>query len=122
MRRTNMNFKAIKTTGITFALATAFLVAAGAADSSTASAQGRWRGLDRDHDGRIDNRRELFEERRGFNDGLDKGRADAIAHRRFSPFPYRRFVSNDYRQGFHRGYAHAYRQFTFNRGHHYGRY
>ena len=116
-----MNFKAIKTTGISFALATAFLVAAGAAGSSSASAQG-WRGLDRDRDGRIDTRRELFEERKGFNDGLAKGRADAIAHRRFSPFPYRRFVSNDYRQGFHRGYAQAYRQFANNRGHHYGRY
>jgi hypothetical protein len=115
-----MNFKAIKTTGISFALATAFLVAAGAAGSSSASAQG-WRGLDRDRDGRIDTRWELREERRGFYDGLAQGRADAIAHRRFSPFPYRRFVSNDYRQGFHRGYAQAYRQFARNRGHHYGR-
>jgi hypothetical protein len=116
-----MNFKAIKTTGISFAFATAFLVAAGAADSSSASAQG-WRGVDRDRDGRIDTRRELVQERMGFNDGLAKGRADAIAHRRFSPFPYRHFVSNDYRQGFQRGYAQAYRQFTFNRGHRYGRY
>jgi hypothetical protein len=58
----------------------------------------------------------------GFNAGLAKGRADAIAHRRFSPFPYSRFVSNDYRQGFHRGYAQAYRQFAFNRGNRYGRY
>jgi hypothetical protein len=116
-----MNFKAIKTTGFSFALATAFLVAAGAADSSSASAQG-WRGVDRDRDGRIDTRRELVQERRGFNDGLAKGRADAISHRRFSPFPYRHFVSNDYRQGFQRGYAQAYRQFAFNRGHRYGRY
>ena len=116
-----MNFKVIKTTGISFALATAFLVAAGAADSSSASAQG-WRGVDRDRDGRVDTRGELVQERRGFNDGLAKGRADAIAHRRFSPFPYRRVVSNDYRQGFQRGYAQAYRQFAFNRGHRYGRY
>jgi hypothetical protein len=116
-----MNFKAIKTTGISFALAAAFLVAAGAANSSSAFAQG-WRGLDRDRDGRIDTRRELIQERMGFNDGLAKGRADAIAHRRFSPFPYRRFVSNDYRQGFNRGYAQAYRQFANNRGHHFGRY
>jgi hypothetical protein len=116
-----MNIKAIKTTGISFALATAFLVVAGAADSSSASAQG-WRGVDRDRDGRIDTRHELIQERRGFNDGLAKGRADAIAHRRFSPFPYRHFVSNDYRQGFQRGYAQAYRQFAFNRGHRYGRY
>ena len=98
-----MNFKAIKTTGLSFAIAAAFLV-------------------DRDRDGRVDTRGELIQERRCFNDGLAKGRADAIAHRRFSPFPYRRFVSNDYRQGFHRGYAQAYRQFAFNRGHRYGRY
>ncbi len=116
-----MNIKAIKTTGISFALATAFLVAAGAANSSSASAQG-WRGGDRDRDGRIDNRWVLVQGRWGFNDGLAKGRADAISHRKFSPFPYRRVVSNDYRQGFHRGYAQAYRQFAFNRGHRYGRY
>ena len=116
-----MNFKAIKTTGITFALAMAFLVAAGAADSSSASAQG-WRRVDRDRDGRIDTRRELVQERMGFNAGLAEGRRDAIANRRYSPFPNRRFVSNDYRQGFQRGYAQAYRQFAFNRGHRYGRY
>jgi hypothetical protein len=114
-----MNIKAIKTTGLSFAFAAAFLVAAGAADSSSASAQGR-RVLDRDRDGRIDTRRELMQERMGFNAGLAKGRADAIAHRRFSPFPYGRFVSNDYRQGFNKGYAQAYRQFA--RGRHFGRY
>ena len=116
-----MNFKTIKTTGITFALAAAFLVAAGAANSSSASAQG-WRGVDRDRDGRIDTRRELIQERMGFNAGLAEGRSDALSHRRYSPFPNRRFVSNDYRQGFQRGYAQAYRQFAFNRGHRYGRY
>jgi hypothetical protein len=109
-----MNFKAIKTTGITFALAAAFLVAA------SASAQG-WRGVDRDRDGRIDTRRELIQERMGFNAGLARGRADAIAHRRYNPFAFGR-VSNDYRQGFQRGYAQAYRQFAFNRGRRYGRY
>ena len=61
-----MNFKTIKTTGISFALAAAFLVAAGAASSSSASAQG-WRWPDRDRDGRIDTRRELMQERMGFN-------------------------------------------------------
>jgi hypothetical protein len=117
-----MNMKLIKTTGLSFALATAFLVVAGTADSSTAFAQGgRWR--DRDHDGRIDNRRELFQERRGFNDGFNEGRRDAIAHRRFSPFDSIRFrfSSFDYRQGFQRGYAQAYRQFAYNRGYRYGR-
>jgi hypothetical protein len=110
----------IKTTGLSMALAAAFLVAAGAADSSIASAQGL-RPFDRDRDGRIDTRWELIQERRGFNDGLAKGRADAIAHRRFNPFPYRRVVSNDYRQGFHKGYVQAYRQFAKNRGRRFGR-
>jgi hypothetical protein len=114
-----MNIKAIKTTGLSMALAAAFLVAAGAADSSTASAQGL-RSIDRDRDGHRDTRWELLQERKGFNDGLIKGRADAIAHRNFNPFPYRRFVSNDYRQGFHKGYAQAYRQFAHNRGRRFG--
>jgi hypothetical protein len=120
-----MNIKSIKTigkkAGLSFALGAAFLVAAGAVDSSSAFAQGL-RRIDRDHDGRIDTRRELIEERKGFNAGLAKGRADAIAHRKFNPFIiHRGFVSNDYRQGFNKGYAQAYRQFAFNRGHHFGR-
>jgi hypothetical protein len=114
-----MNIKSIKTIGLSFALGAAFIVAAGAVDSSSAFAQGR--RLDRDRDGRIDTRRELFEERKGFNDGLIKGRLDAIAHRRFSPFPQRRFASHDYRQGFNRGYAQAYRQVAANRGRRFGR-
>ena len=118
-----MNIKSIKTigkkAGLSFALGAAFLVGAGAVDSSSAFAQGL-RRVDRDHDGRIDTRRELIEERKGFNAGLIKGRADAIAGRRFNPFMLnRRFVSNDYRQGFHRGYVQAYRQFT--KGRHLGR-
>src|SRR6266545_2774091 len=65
---------------------------------------------------------ERLEERKGFNDGLNKGRADALAHRRFNPvILQRRFVSNDYREGFRKGYAQAYYQFAKNRGHHYGR-
>lgn len=116
-----MNIKGIKTTGLSFAIATAFLVAAGAVDSSSAFAQGLPR-FDRDRDGRVDTRRELLQERKGFNDGIIKGRADALAHRRFSPFPlHRRFVSNDYRQGFHKGYAQAYRQFNNKHGRRFGR-
>jgi hypothetical protein len=107
-----MNIKDFKTTGLSIALATAFL---GAADGSSAVAQD-WRQHDRDHDGRIDSRRERLEERRGFNDGQVRGRMDAIAHRRFRSSPRRRIVSNDYRQGFQRGYAQAYRQFANNRG------
>src|SRR5215468_10404092 len=53
-RRTNMIIKAIKTAGLSIALAATFLVAAG---SSSAFAQdGRWR--DRDHDDRQDNHRD----------------------------------------------------------------
>jgi hypothetical protein len=116
-----MNIKGIKTTGLSFALAAAFLVVAGAVDSSSVFAQGLAR-FDRDRDGRLDTRRELLQERRGFNAGFVKGRADALAHRRFSPFPLnRRFVSNDYRQGFHKGYAQAYRQFAKNHGRRLGR-
>jgi hypothetical protein len=116
-----MTIKAIKTTGLSFALAAAFLVAAGVADSSTAFGQGP-RPFDRDRDGRIDTRWERLEERKGFNDGLKKGQADALARRRFNPvILQRRFVSNDYREGFRKGYAQAYYQFAKNRGHHYGR-
>lgn len=117
-----MNMKLIKTTGLSFALATAFLVVAGAADSSTANAQDRrWR--DRDHDGRIDTRRERFEEQRGYNSGLIEGRRDALANRRFSPFDSvrYRFASFDFRQGFQRGYAQAYREFDNHRGYRFGR-
>jgi hypothetical protein len=113
-----MNIKDFKTTVLSIALATAFL---GALDGSSAVAQdSRQRDRDRDGDGRIDSRRERLEERRGFNDGLVKGRVDAIAHRGFNSSPHRRLVSNDYRQGFQRGYAQAYRQFANNRGRRYG--
>jgi hypothetical protein len=116
-----MNITSIKKIGLSLALGAAFIVAAGAVDSSSASAQGL-RRLDRDRDGRIDTRRELIMERNGFHAGWSKGRADAIAHRRFNPFvSNRRFVSNDYRQGFHKGYAQAYRQFSVNRGRYFGR-
>jgi len=103
-----MNVKTMKMTGLSFALATAFLVAAG---SSSAFAQD-WRWLDRDHDGRIDTRRELLEERRGFNDGLIAGRRDALARLSFNPSASIRYQSGgfDYRQGFQSGYAQAYRR------------
>ena len=120
-RRKNITIKAIKTTGLSFALAAAFLVVAGVVDSSTAFGQGL-RPFDRDRDGRVDTRWERLEERKGFNDGLKKGRADAFGRRRFNPvILQRRFVSNDYREGFRKGYAQAYYQFAKNRGHHYGR-
>src|SRR5262247_4563456 len=53
-RRTNMIIKAIKTTGLSIALAATFLVAAG---SSSAFAQD-WRWRDRDRGGWQDNRRD----------------------------------------------------------------
>ena len=116
-----MTIKAIKTTGLSFALAAAFLVAAGVADNSTAFGQGM-RPFDRDRDGRVDTRWERLEERKGFNDGLIAGRRDALSHRSFNlVLANRRFVSNDYREGFQKGYAQAYRQFAKKRGHHYGR-
>jgi hypothetical protein len=116
-----MTIKAIKTTGLSFAFAAAFLVSAGVANASSAFAQVPQR-FDHDRNGRMDNRREQFEERKGFNAGLAKGKADAFAHRKFNPvILQRRFVSNDYREGFRKGYAQAYAQFSKNRGRHNGR-
>ncbi len=120
-----MIIKAIKTTGLSLALAAAFIAAAG----SNASAQvpqrfdhDRDSRFDHDRDGRFDTRRERLEERKGFNDGLIKGKSDALAHRRFNPIILqRRFVSNDYREGFQKGYAQAYREFSRNFGHRFGR-
>jgi hypothetical protein len=115
-----MTIKAIKTIGLSFAFAAAFLVAAGAAGISSASAQVP-RRFDHDRDGRIDTRWERLEEQKGFNAGLAEGKADALAHRRFKPVTaHRRFFSNDYRVGFRKGYAQAYYRFAKNRGH-YGR-
>jgi len=118
-RKTNMNAKTFKTTAISFALAAAFLVTAG---SSSAFAQD-WRWRDRDGDGWQDNRRERFEERRGFRDGLLEGREDVYQGRRFNPFGCERFRfgSRDYRQGFRMGYAQAYRRFADNYRYRYGR-
>ena len=96
-----MNIKAIKTTGISFALATAFLVTAGSASSSNAFAQdGRWRN--RDRDGWQDNRRERFEERRGYSDRLNRGCDDTRNHRSFDSRNSERFRDGNgaYREGF----------------------
>jgi hypothetical protein len=110
-----------KTTGLSFAFAAALLVAAGVSNTSSAFAQGPQR-FDHDRNGHMDNRREQIEERKGFSAGLAKGKADALAHRKFNPvILQRRFVSNDYREGFRKGYAQAYSQFSRNRGHHNGR-
>ena len=132
-----MIIKAVKTTGLSIALAATFLVAAG---SSSAFAQD-WRGRDRDRGGWQDNRRDgdycednrrddwqddrgvRFEERSGFRDGLMRGREDALEHRRFNPFRYPRFRfgGGDYREGFRSGYARAYRRFADDYGYRFGR-
>jgi hypothetical protein len=151
--------KAIKTTGLSIALAATFLVAAG---GSSAFAQDG-RGRDRDRDGRQDNRGDRddrqdnhrdrddckdnhgdrddwqdnhgdrddwqdsrfggFDERRGYRDGLIRGKEDALDHRRFNPFghPRFRFGNSDYREGFRSGYARAYRRFADDYGYRYGR-
>ena len=110
-----MIIKAIKTTGLSIALAATFLVTAG---SSSAFAQD-WRGRDRDRagwqdnrrerDGRQDGRRERFEERRDYRGGPIRGRGDAFEHRRFN------------REGFRGGDDHAHRRFADDHGHHDGR-
>jgi hypothetical protein len=109
-----MNIKAFKMTRLSIALAAAFLVAAG---SSNAFAQG-WQLQDRDGDGRVDSRREMVEERRGYDDGRIAGRRDALAHFSFYPAGSARYQRGgvDYRQGFQRGYAQAYRQSSNNYG------
>ena len=109
-----MIIKAIKTTGLSIALAATFLVTAG---SSSAFAQD-WRGRDRDRagwqdnrrerDGRQDGRRERFEERRDYRGGLIRGRGDAFEHRRFN-------------EEFRGGYDHPHRRFADDYGHRYGR-
>jgi hypothetical protein len=107
-----MNIKALKRTGLSIALAAAFL---GVAGSSSAFAQdSQWR--DRDGYGRIDGRRQQLEERKGFNDGLIAGRRDSQAHFRFNPSGSIRYQlgSADYRKGFQGGYAQAYRQYGDN--------
>ena len=82
-----------------------------------------WKDNDRDRDDWKDNHRERFEERRGYRDGLIRGREDALRDHRFNPFgsPRFRFGSSDYREGFRRGYAQAYRRFDDDYSRRYGR-
>jgi hypothetical protein len=134
-----MIIKAIKTTGLSIALAATFLATAGSSIAFAQDGRGRdrdrddrqdngrerdgWQDNRRERDDWQDNRRERFEERRGYRDGLIRGREDALEHRRFNPFssPRFRFGSSDYREGFRSGYAQAYRRFADNYGRHYGR-
>ena len=82
-----------------------------------------WKDKDRDHDDWEDSRFERFEERRGYRDGLIRGREDALQHLRFNPFRSPRFRSgsSDYREAFRTGYARAYRRFADDYGRRYGR-
>ena len=124
-----MIIKAIKSTGLSIALAATFLVAA---VGSSAFAQD-WRGHDRDRDGWQDNRRERgdwqdnhrerFEERRGYHDGLMRDREDAFEHRRFNRFGYPRyrFGGGEYREGLRSECDHGHRRFADDYGHRYGR-
>ena len=107
-----MIINAIKSTGLSIALAATFLVAVG---SSSAFAQD-WRGHDRDRGGWQDNRRERFEERRGHREELIRGREEALEHGKFN-----RFGGGDYHDGFRGGYAQAHRRFADNCRHRYGR-
>jgi hypothetical protein len=105
-----MNIKAFnfKRTGLSIALAAAFLGAAG----SSAFAQD-WQWRDRNADIRIDGRRQQLEEQKGFKDGLIAGRRDARAHLKYHPAGSIRYQLGgiSYRRGFQNGYAQAYRQF-----------
>ncbi len=82
-----------------------------------------WKDNHRDDDDWKDSRWERFDQRRGYRDGLIRGREDALEHRRFNPFAYPRFRfgSSDYRDGFRSGYARAYRRFADDHGYRYGR-
>ena len=125
-----MNFKTLKNTVASLGLGAALLLTAGMASSSTLFAQdwrGRdqdrqdWRGRDRDRqdwqrrdrDRYEDNWRERREERRGYDDGFDRGRDDARSRRFFDPnkFGSYRNGNREYREGFRRGYAEGFRQF-----------
>lgn len=112
-----MNIKTMKTSGLSIALATVFLVAAGVAGSSSVFAQD-WRGRDRSYDGKVVSHRQHLEERKGFNDGLIIGRRDALARFSFNPSGSTRYQLGgfNYRQGFQNGYAQAYRKNTNNYG------
>jgi len=103
-----MNVRTMKTTGLSIALAAAFLVVAGGSSVFAQDLRGSARG----YDGRIYSSREQLEERRGFNDGLIAGRRDALARLSYKPSASIRYQlgSYYYRQGFQSGYAQAYSQ------------
>lgn len=100
-----MTIKTMKTTGLSIALTTAFLVAAG----PSAFAQD-WQAPARGYDGRIYSGRDQLEERRGYNDGLIAGRRDALARLSSKPSASIRYQLGGfyYRQGFQSGYTQAY--------------
>ena len=94
----SMNFNTLKKTAGSMALAGAFLITAGVA-SITFAQDFRW------SDHREDSRFKRRQENDGYHDGLDKGREDARADRRFDPNCYKYFRDGDgeHREGFLRG-------------------
>ena len=109
-----MNVRTMKTTGLSIALATAFLVVAGGSSVFAQDLRGSARG----YDGRVYSSREQIEERRGFNDGLIAGRRDALARLSYKPSASIRYQLGGfyYRRGFQGGYAQAYGQNSINNG------
>ena len=109
-----MNVRTMKTTGLSIALATAFLAVAGGSSVFAQDLRGSACG----YDGRIYSSREQLEERRGFNDGLIAGRRDALARLSYKPSASIRYQLGGfyYRQGFQGGYAQAYGQNSYNNG------
>ena len=107
-----MNVRTLKATGLSIALATAFLVVAGGPSVFAQDLRGSARG----YDGRIYGSREQLEERKGFNDGLIAGRRDAIARLSYKPSASIRYQLGGYyyRQAFQSGYAQAYSQISKN--------
>lgn len=102
-----MNFKAYRRFGLSIALASAIL---GAAGGSTVFAQGL-QLREGASDIRIDSRRRQLEGR-GYYDGRIAGQRDAKARLRYHPAGSMRYQLGgvDYRRGFQQGYDEAYRQ------------
>ena len=124
-----MNIQRVKKAAAGAALALTLTFGGGMILGTTAQAQDRyhndrWQDRDdrQDRDSRYDRDRygdrSSFEMRRGFQEGMSRGREDARDGRSFNPTRFVRFGgfrSAAYREGFNRGYAQGFRQFARNR-------